>query len=42
MAQLKAGIVGAGIAGAGCAGTLAAAGWDVDVFDKARGAGGRL
>jgi predicted NAD/FAD-dependent oxidoreductase len=39
---LKAGIVGAGVAGASCAGTLAAAGWDVDVFDKARGAGGRL
>ena len=39
---LKAGIIGAGIAGASCAGTLAAAGWDVDVFDKARGAGGRL
>jgi len=42
MAKLKAGIVGAGIAGASCAGTLSAAGWDVDVFDKARGAGGRL
>ena len=40
--RLRAGIVGAGIAGASCAGTLAAAGWDVDVFDKARGAGGRL
>jgi len=34
--------VGAGIAGASCAGTLAAAGWDVDVFDEASGAGGRL
>ena len=42
MAKLRAGIVGAGIAGASCAGQLAAAGWDVDVFDKARGAGGRL
>ena len=42
MAKPKAGIVGAGISGASCAGTLAAAGWDVDVFDKARGAGGRL
>ena len=42
MARLRAGIVGAGIAGASCAGTLAAAGWEVDVFDKARGAGGRL
>lgn len=39
---MKAGIVGAGIAGASCAGTLAAAGWEVEVFDKARGAGGRL
>ena len=42
MAKLRAGIVGAGIAGASCAGTLAAAGWDVDVFEKAHGAGGRL
>lgn len=42
MTRLRAGIVGAGVAGASCAGTLAAAGWDVDVFDKARGAGGRL
>jgi renalase len=42
MAPLRAGIVGAGIAGASCAGTLAAAGWEVDVFEKARGAGGRL
>ncbi|MFO7542235.1 MAG: NAD(P)-binding protein [Thiobacillus sp.] len=39
---LRAGIVGAGMSGASCAGTLAAAGWEVDVFDKARGAGGRL
>lgn len=39
---LRAGIVGAGIAGASCAGTLSAAGWDVDVFDKARDAGGRM
>jgi renalase len=39
---LRAGIVGAGIAGAHCAGQLAAAGWEVDVFDKSRGAGGRL
>ena len=39
---LRAGIVGAGIAGASCAGTLAAAGWDVDVFEKASGVGGRL
>lgn len=42
MARLRAGIVGAGIAGASCAGTLAASGWDVDVFDKAHAAGGRL
>jgi renalase len=42
MARLKAGIVGAGIAGASCAGTLAAAGWEVEVFDKAQGAGGRM
>ena len=42
MAKLKAGIVGAGIAGASCAGHLAAAGWEVDVFEKSRGAGGRL
>ena len=39
---LRAAIVGAGIAGAHCAGQLAAAGWEVEVFDKARGAGGRL
>jgi renalase len=38
----RAGIVGAGIAGASCAGHLAAAGWQVDIYDKARGAGGRL
>lgn len=38
----RAGIVGAGIAGAACAGALTAAGWQVDVFEKARGAGGRL
>lgn len=38
----RAAIVGAGMAGASCAGQLAAAGWQVDVFDKARGAGGRL
>lgn len=42
MTRLRAGIVGAGVAGASCAGKLAAAGWDVDVYDKARGAGGRL
>lgn len=42
MTKLRAGIVGAGISGASCAGVLAAAGWEVDIFDKARGAGGRL
>ena len=42
MAKPKAGIIGAGISGASCAGILAAAGWEVDVFEKARGAGGRL
>lgn len=42
MAKMRAGIVGAGISGASCAGALAAAGWEVDIFDKARGAGGRL
>lgn len=42
MARHRAGIVGAGIAGASCAGTLAAAGWDVDVFEQAHGVGGRL
>ncbi|ODV09612.1 MAG: NAD/FAD-dependent oxidoreductase [Thiobacillus sp. SCN 64-317] len=30
------------MAGASCAGALAAAGWEVEVFDKARAAGGRL
>ncbi|MDP2031248.1 MAG: NAD(P)-binding protein [Thiobacillus sp.] len=42
MAQLRAGIVGAGIAGASCAGTLAAAGWDVEVFEQAPTTGGRI
>jgi len=40
--KLRAGIVGAGISGASCAGALSAAGWEVEIFDKARGAGGRL
>lgn len=39
---MRAGIVGAGIAGASCAGLLADAGWEVEIFEKARGAGGRL
>lgn len=30
------------MSGASCAGALLAAGWDVDVFEKSRGAGGRL
>lgn len=38
----RAAVVGAGISGASCAGALAAAGWEVDVFEKARGAGGRM
>lgn len=42
MARHRAGIVGAGIAGASCAGTLAAAGWEVDVFEQAHSVGGRL
>jgi predicted NAD/FAD-dependent oxidoreductase len=42
MTTLRAGIVGAGMAGASCAGALAAAGWQVDVFEKSRGAGGRM
>lgn len=40
--KMRAGIVGAGISGASCAGVLSAAGWEVEIFDKARGAGGRL
>ena len=40
--KMCAGIVGAGISGASCAGALSAAGWEVEIFDKARGAGGRL
>lgn len=39
---LKIGIVGAGIAGLSCAEMLAAAGHAVTVFDKGRGAGGRM
>lgn len=39
---MKIGIVGAGIAGLSCAEMLAAAGHAVIVFDKARGAGGRM
>lgn len=35
-------VVGAGLAGAACASRLQAAGYDVTVFDKSRGVGGRL
>lgn len=35
-------VVGAGLAGAVCARQLSCAAWRVQVFDKARGAGGRL
>jgi hypothetical protein len=35
-------VVGAGLAGAVCARQLSLAGWRVQVFDKSRGAGGRL
>ncbi len=35
-------VVGAGLAGAVCARQLSLAGWQVQVFDKSRGAGGRL
>ena len=39
---LKIGIVGAGIAGLSCAEMLRTAGHDVTIFDKGRGAGGRM
>lgn len=39
---MKIGIVGAGIAGLSCAEALQAAGHAVSVFDKGRGAGGRM
>ena len=35
-------VVGAGLAGAVCAQQLSLSGWRVQVFDKSRGAGGRL
>lgn len=35
-------VVGAGIAGITAARTLAQAGWQVTVFEKSRGAGGRM
>lgn len=37
----RAAVIGAGLAGAACAARLAAVGWQITVFDKARGAGGR-
>lgn len=38
----QAAVVGTGLAGASCARWLADAGWQLQVFDKARGPGGRL
>ena len=35
-------VIGAGIAGSACAGALQKAGMDVTLFDKSRGAGGRM
>ena len=40
--QWNVAVVGAGMAGAACAHALSSAGHSVRVFDKARGAGGRL
>lgn len=39
---MRVGIVGAGIAGLACAAALRAAGYEPTLFDKARGAGGRM
>lgn len=39
---MKIGIVGAGIAGLACADRLAEQGWQVRLFDKGRGPGGRM
>lgn len=39
---MQVGIVGAGIAGLACADRLAEQGWQVRLFDKARGPGGRM
>ena len=39
---LKVAVVGAGIAGASCAHALSHSGHAVQVFDKSRGAGGRM
>jgi predicted NAD/FAD-dependent oxidoreductase len=35
-------VIGAGLAGAACAASLRQAGWQVQVFDKSRGVGGRM
>jgi len=35
-------IIGAGMSGLACAGTLSEAGWHVTIFEKSRGAGGRM
>ena len=39
---MQGGIIGAGIAGLACADRLAEQGWQVRLFDKARGPGGRM
>ncbi len=38
----RAAVIGAGVAGLTCARDLHRGGWDVDVYDKSRGLGGRL
>lgn len=40
--QLRAAVIGAGVSGLTCAFYLQKSGWQVDVFEKSRGAGGRL
>jgi len=42
MTKKKIGVIGAGIAGLSCAKELVSAGFDVTVFDKGRGVGGRM
>ena len=39
---LRAAVIGAGVSGLNCARHLAQSGWDVDVYEKSRGVGGRL
>ena len=39
---MRVAIIGAGLAGAACARALKAHGFDIEIFDKGRGAGGRL